>query len=126
MLSSSADSPFLASQNQGFILVNIDQLSQIIGRAQATIRTQVSQEPHKLPCRFDDGTSAVRWLLKDVWAWMEARVTPAAQGFKHVPVSAAPAKNKVTKRRGRPTQAEIDAAKKKGITVSELRAQGVK
>ena len=125
-VNSASNDSFLASQSQGFILVDIDQLSAIISRAQATIRTQVTREPHKLPARFNDGTNAVRWLLKDVWEWLESRSNPTAQGFQHVPVSAAPAKNEVTKRRGRPTKAEIDAARKDGITVSELRSQGVK
>lgn len=108
----------------GMRLIGIEELSQIINRATATIRCQASAAPHKLPPRFNDGTSSVSWLLADVWQWLQDRRSVLSSEFKHVPVAPAPSTKEVSKKlRGRPSAGEIAEARKRGITVSQLRAE---
>lgn len=108
------------SGSAGRIIIGIDELSAIIHRAPATIRTQASREPGKLPRRHRDGTNSVLWLLSDVWAWLDQLATAPA-------IAPAPAiKHANAKRRGAPTAAEKLAAKNAGFaSVAEYRASQV-
>lgn len=96
------------SQSAGCILIGIDELAEILHRAPATIRTQATREPHKLPRRISDGTNSVLWRLYDVWAWLDQLA-----GHPATPAPSTPS-NKPLKRRGAPTAAEKLAAKNAG------------
>ncbi len=100
-----------SSQNVGRVVISIDELSKILNRSVATIRTQVSREPSKLPKRFLDGTSSVRWLLRDVWKWQDecSSITPLSTDTSIV-------------RRGAPSAKEKEAAQKLGVSVKQYRA----
>lgn len=102
------------SVSTGRIIIGIDELSEIIHRASATIRTQATRETHKLPPRFRDGSNSVLWRLCDVWAWQDQLAGQPA---------ATPQSDKPVKRRGAPTAAEKLAAKNSGFaSVAEYRS----
>lgn len=122
MLQQNATSPVSILESVGFILVGISELSLILARSPSTIRVQATREPHKLPPRFVDGTSAVRWMLRDVYRWMDERAGQCAQGFAHIPVAAPGASSSAEKaKKGRPSAGEKEAAFAAGMTVPEYR-----
>lgn len=100
------------SAHAGRIIIGIDELAAIIHRAPATIRTQASREPHKLPTRFRDGTNSVLWRLCDVWAWQDQLAGSPVLSIHPAP---AHADAKPAKRRGAPTAAEKLAARNAGF-----------
>ncbi|ADL55554.1 hypothetical protein [Gallionella capsiferriformans] len=106
-----------ASHSFGNAFVNIDQLARIICRSPATIRTQVTREPNKLPPRvkFKDGTTSVVWSLKTVWSWLDQ----LENNEINVLSDAAPAYPK--SKRGKPTNVEKNAAQSVGMSVIEYR-----
>jgi len=106
------------SVQSGRIIIGIDELSSIIHRASATIRTQATRETHKLPPRFRDGSNSVLWRLCDVWAWQDQLAGQPAASSLSIP------SDKPVKRRGAPTAAEKLAARNAGFaSVAEYRAQ---
>lgn len=113
---------FSLSASAGHILIGIKELAQILHRAEATVRTQATREPHKLPPRFRDGTNSVLWRLCDVWAWQDKLA-----GSPTIPAPApAYADVKPAKRRGAPTAAEKLAAKNAGFaSVAEYRTSQI-
>lgn len=71
-------------------------LSSILKKTAASIRTDLCRSPHRLPPRlYVPGSAKVLWLKKDVLAWLENCKTKPVQAF--APVHAG---------RGRPTKAE--------------------
>ena len=114
-------SPLSQSVVDGCMLIGIAELAQRLHRAEATIRTQVTREPEKLPPRFlIPSSSQVVWMLSTVIEWMvkqqsSAFPTPATEPLKS---SIKPS----AKRRGAPTGLEKLAARNLGMSVSAYRA----
>lgn len=71
-------------------------LSSILKKTAASIRTDLCRSPHRLPPRlYVPGSAKVLWLKKDVLEWLEGCKTPTPRSPKPVPP-----------RRGRPTKSE--------------------
>lgn len=110
------------SQNlvDGCQLIGVHQLAQRLHRSVATVRTQVTREPKKLPPRFPiNGSNQVVWMLSVVIDWMIQQ-----QATSHLPSTQSTNIN--GKRRGAPTAREKLAAKSAGMTVSEFREVNLK
>lgn len=56
-------------------LLTVDQLSVFLQKSVASIRSDVTRNPHALPpiCRLP-GTKRLLWRVEDVEAWLEAHV----------------------------------------------------
>lgn len=97
------------------VLIGIPELAARLNRAVATIRTQVTRQPEKLPPRFFiPGSSQVAWLLSDVLAWMVAG--------RDIQVTNPPIKDPA-KRRGAPSSKEKIAATNAGLSIHEFRTR---
>lgn len=105
----------------GCQLIGIKELASRLRRAESTVRTQVTREPGKLPPRFFiPGSNQVVWMLSVVCDWMLQQQSTTLPGS--IPFTPPPKPN--AKRRGAPTAEEKLAARKAGVSVRELRAQG--
>lgn len=84
-------------------LLSVEQLSALLHKSPASIRSDVSRNPSALPpiCRLP-GNKRLLWRQHDVDAWL-ARF--ASLGVQHAAVQAANAVS-MAKRRGRPTKKE--------------------
>lgn len=110
------------SQNlvDGCQLIGVHQLAQRLHRSVATVRTQVTREPAKLPPRFPiPGSSQVVWMLSVVIDWMIQQ-----QANSHLPST--PITKLNGKRRGAPTTREKLAAKSAGMSITEFREVNLK
>lgn len=57
--------------------LTISELASILNRSPATIATEVSKAPHKLPPRLQlPGSRRVLWLREDVENWINAHRVP--------------------------------------------------
>lgn len=98
------------------VLIGIPELAARLNRALATVRTQVTREPGKLPPRFFiPGSSQVAWMLSDVLAWMMAG--------RDMQATNPPVKDLARRRRGAPTATEKLAARNAGLSVHEFRTR---
>ncbi len=101
----------------GCQLIGITQLAERLNRAAATVRTQVTREPQKLPPRFlMPGSNQVAWMLSVVIEWMVQQQSSSL-------FPSASLKTTGGRRRGAPTSAEKMAAAKAGMSVTEFRAE---
>lgn len=124
--------PFLSpSQIDGCQLIGIKELALRLHRAEATVRTQVTREPEKLPPRFyitnkkqgvTVDSNQVVWMLSVVCEWMiQQQSTTLAISEPSIS-----SQKPNAKRRGAPTATEKLAARNAGLSVRELRAsQGI-
>lgn len=108
------ENAFDASRSAGLVVIGIEELSKIIGLSKATITKWASTNPEKLPPRLKTGTCSARWLLADVWVWLQQRraETPAPAVPPAPPVTT---KN----RRGRPLESVRIAAQRAGMTTKD-------
>lgn len=98
------------------VLIGIPELAARLNRAVATIRTQVTRQPEKLPPRFFiPGSSQVVWMLSEVLVWMTAG--------RDLQVTKLPVIDPAKQRRGAPTAKERLAAHNAGLTTKEYRSQ---
>lgn len=98
------------------VLIGIPELAARLNRAVATVRTQVTREPGKLPPRFFiPDSSQVVWMLSDVLAWMMAG--------RDMQATNPPVKDLARRRRGAPTATEKLAARNAGLSVHEFRTR---
>lgn len=98
------------------VLIGIPELAARLNRAVATIRTQVTRQPEKLPPRFFiPGSSQVVWMLSEVLVWMTAG--------RDLQVTKPPVIDPAKRRRGAPTAKERLAAHNAGLTTKEYRSQ---
>ena len=76
-------------------------LSSLLKKTAASIRTDLCRNPHRLPPRlYVPGASKILWLKSDVVAWLQqCRNKPAPQAPSALPV-------------GRPTKAQQVAARR--------------
>lgn len=113
--------PLLPSQidMDGCRLIGIKELALRLHRAEATVRTQVTREPGKLPPRFFiPGSNQVVWMLSVVCDWMiQQQSTTLAISEPSIS-----SQKQNAKRRGAPNAAEKLAARAAGLSVRELRA----
>lgn len=104
----------------GCQLIGIKELAARLHRAEATVRTQASREPGKLPPRWFPRigrSTQVVWMLSVVCNWMiQQQSTTLAISEPSTP----PKPN--TKRRGAPNAHEKIAARNAGKTIAEYRA----
>lgn len=131
------ENAFDASHSAGLVNIGIEELSKIIGFSEASIAKWASTNPEKLPPRFKTGTSSVRWLLADVWVWLQQHraetpapaVQPAPPRAEGTPTPAIPSTPPVRpgKRRGRKPDAIVKAARLAGMSTNDYIAsmQGV-
>jgi hypothetical protein len=87
-------------------LLTIDELSSYLHKSVASIRSDVSRNPHALPpiCRLP-GTKRLLWRVEDVEMWLE----------KHVVVldTMPPLVMTIAGRRGRPSKSEQVAKRRR-------------
>lgn len=123
MLSENEKTEFkTAIYSTGMVLIDIKDLSQILGiSAQTIAKLASSKNSPILPPRFPTESSSVRWLLKDVWAWLEAKsqTKPPAPGNQET--ETATPEFKIQAGRGRPNRQVAAAAQAAGLSIKEYR-----
>lgn len=82
-------------------LLRVEDLAERIHKSVASIRSDVSRNPHALPplCRLP-GTKRLLWREEDVSRWLAAHVVSSNDVSDEKPIPA------TKSRRGRPTKAE--------------------
>ena len=108
-----------ASAQNGLILIDVDTLAQILDISPKSVRTLAPTDPSKLPPRFPC-RPALKWLLKDVWSWLANQSQALEQNDGGV-TKKEPKPKPQGAARGRPSSVERDAARVKGLSVSEFR-----
>jgi hypothetical protein len=110
--------PLTQSIVDGCQLIGIQELALRLHRAEATVRTQVTREPGKLPPRFFiPGSNQVVWMLSVVCDWMiQQQSTTLAISEPSIS-----SQKPNAKRRGAPNAHEKLAARNAGKTVAEYR-----
>lgn len=99
-------------------LIGIRELANRLYRKEATIRTQVSREPNKLPPRFPiPGSNQVVWMLATVINWMLEQ-QQKSDSFCMNNTADVPMRNS---RRGAPSAKEKIDARNAGMSVTQYR-----
>jgi predicted DNA-binding transcriptional regulator AlpA len=90
-------------QAQDQVLLRVEELAQLLHKSIASIRSDISRNPHALPplCRLP-GTKRLLWREEDVSRWLADHV------ISEVPPASSRAARAASsiRRRGRPTKAE--------------------
>lgn len=124
-----SNTPLTQAVIDGCKLIGIKELSIQLKRSEATIRTQVTREPWKLPPRFP-GTSQVLWMWSVVIAWQineQSKILNASKPAQITQNNMQPSMSLSTNRRGAPTKKEKAEAKASGFSsVAEWRASNSK